>query len=857
MFSRIRSLFGTAVLFALVLGVASAERSFAQTNVEILATDLADDPAGDDAKKAYQKVNKKIEDATLTGGSMVTFPSGEFKDVGEILITGVSGTAAVTGTGAKPANPVTFKGNNTVFTGKIMFNVQNSQDIVIEGFTFRDTQVPDLITYNYQRPYALKTEVGQTAASDLTADPPTLVGDTEGAVAGVHNGVLLAPHDNLNKYDYENTGVIWLNTTLEVSDTDNAAAVGGCSPEGGSIRNVVIRDNVVRNTHAHGILSSRGDVGNTGGVAGRTLQQCRASSNVEISGNTLIGIGLGPNADYVDAAKTVTGHKNWESAIQSQKAYGWTVRDNYIGMERDGTEAAGTTWLGIKVDNAFGKTLVENNMVNNTASSGIVVGGDGSTGDNAADDAEITIRNNKVTNSRNDAYFVQQWAENPRPQGSGQIYTDGYIGLWRPGAGMLSYKDDTHSTVRWTYTTEATMTDKQIDALLKPRVWKLPTGFTRPYLGEPGESRLVSSIVGYNTGTGVRTNTGDDTPVDSSPGTYNNVPEAAQVRALKPGLEAGIELNRLTAKSIVVENNELTDNVVGLFVCPSWYCYADDPFNSLLPDGGSWGSSTPTAGTLKVPTLKANRIYDNRKDTDMPREFVRADVVNALTETNTGTGKNVLILAGNYLGASPGVQGAVNDDDLAMEDLNAGPRETVPPALPSTGGAMFTGTTVTLAYGEALDEESVPAAAAFTVMQTTSSGLSGSITVSSVAVAGMSVTLTLAEAPGSGNSLTVSYDPTKAGSGEGIGPIQDAAGNAAAAIDSRMVAAAAPMEPEEPMTEEPMTGGGTAAAAGDGGCALASGGKGGIDLGVLLPLMTLAALSFGLRRGYKESVEIR
>ena len=827
MFSRIRSLFGTAVLFALVLGVTSAERSFAQTTVEILATDLADDEDSvTDAKKAYEKVNKKIEDATLTGGSMVTFPSGTFKDVGEILITGVSGTAAVTGTGAKPANPVTFKGNNTVFTGKIMFNVQNSQDIVIEGFTFRDTQVPDLFTNAYQ-------DVGPGSGE---GDPAVHTGY---GAANARGSVRTAPHSRLT--DYEWTGIIFLNTQLVQAEA---------CPAGGPIRNVAIRNNVIENTHTHGIYARHGQILKGGG---QLYKNCNSASNIEISGNTLTNIGLGPNAVYLDTAKTETGHLNWDTAIQSHKAYNWTVRGNTID---------GTTWFGIKIDNAFGKTVIESNTVRNTASSGIVVGGDGSTGDNAADDAEITIRNNTVTDSRNDPYFVQQWSE---PNGSGS-YVDGYAkNPGRPGAASISQTGQ--------YAAGPQLTEKRADELLKTKLVKRPSGFTEPWIG-PSGSRPISTIVGYSThtsstgkrikggialtseATDANKNTGDVTPPVDTAGSPYNIPEAAVVKHFKPSIEAGIELNRLTAKSIVVENNELTDNVVGLSVCPSWYCYADEVdgvFKSTLPT--NWEVAP---GNFKVPTLTANRIYNNRKQTDMPRVFVVADVVNALSEADTGTESNVLVLAGNYLGAGYEVRGAANFDDLAMmDDANVGPKETEAPALPSTGGAMFTGTTVTLTYGEALDEDSVPAAAAFTVMQATSSGLSGSITVSSVAVAGMSVTLTLAEAPGSGNSVTVSYDPAKAGGK----PIQDAAGNAAAAIDSRMVAAAAPVEPEEPMTEEPMTGGGTGggtgATGGDGGCALASGGKGGIDLGVLLPLMALAALSFGLRRGSKESVAIR
>ena len=761
---------GLAVVLALVGSAVLAERALAQTTVEITAADLRDDTAGADPKKAYEKVNAKIAASSVTGGTVVTFPEGEFKDVGEILIAGKKGAAATTSPAA-PAKPVTFRGNGTVFTGKIKINVFDSEHIVIEGFTFRDTQVPDRFTHFYQ----------------------------EGT-----DRISVAPHD---LWEYQGVGVVWLNMATEMA----------VCPSGGPVKNVTIRRNEFRNTRRHGIKVSPGGSG-----VGYTT--CRDTSDIEVSDNVFIGIGLGPNADYLDAAKSLPGNRNWKNAIESLSAYRWTVRNNYIGAERDGTAAAGTTWFGIKIDNAFGKTLVENNVVNGTASSGIVVGGDGSAG---AAEAEITIRNNRVTNSRNDAWFAHLWTDGFSNTGTP---TNGYIGPWTPGAGMLvaSYSN-------------TGMTEEEADKLLMPRIYALPSGFTRPFLGVSG-SRDASSILGPYL-SGARANTGDDSPVDSSPGTYNNIPEGAVVRNLKPGIEAGIELNRLTAKTILVENNELTDNVVGLVVCPSWYCYADHPFQSLLPASQSPGAD----GTYKIPTVRNNRIYGNDKATEMPGRFVRADVINALTTDNTGEGKNVLVLAGNYLGDSPEVEGAVNTDDLASGDGgDVGPGETDPPgldAMDDAGGATFSGTTITLTYDEALDEESVPAAAAFAVTQTDGDGLTGTIDVSGVSVSGMSVTLTLAMSPGSGNSVTVSYDPAKAGSGTGRGPIRDVAGNVAAALTSRMLTAPAPVDPGPmgPVEPSPVTGGG------DGGCALASGGSGGADLGALLPMM-LAVFVFGLGR---------
>ena len=784
---RVMRIFSLAAMFALVTGVAFAERSFAQAMVEITAADLASDTTGANQMTAQQKVNKKIADATLTGDSVVSFPSGEFKDVGEIQVFGESGTApSGSGATAVAAKPITLRGDGTVFTGKIMINVLNSKYVVIEGFTFRDTQAPDEVT------------VASMTGLVFTA------GDTDDTAARV-----------------EYTGVVWLNTaatgTTAACSTDTAAK---------PLTNITVRDNVFMNTARHGILA-RAKVA-TGITPPAFYRQCDSSA-VTVSGNRFVGIGLGPNAAYLDSAKTLPGFQNRESAIEGDKTYGWTVTDNVIGTAADGEDARGTTANGIRLDRAFGKTVVRNNTVSNTAWSGIVVGGDGTTGTagSDADEAEITIANNRVTNSRNDPYIVSTW------DASGEGYDNDD---WRFGTGSTGRTSVYPSTG-----------EEALDGLLKARIHKpLPGTVTLPYLGEGMDaSRLVTSIIttsGYSSGA-------RPAGVANNAAAYNRIPNEATVRYLRTGLEAGVELNRLTARTITVENNELTNNVVGLAVCPSVYCYADSPFLNIVPaiTSAALGGS-PTAGTLKVPTVRSNSIYDNDRGTDMPRRFVRANVVNALTTDNTGAGKNVLVLAGNYLGINPDeVGGAVNTDDLAdASPDNVGPRETDDPGLAATGGAVLSGTTITLTYDEALDDDSTPAAAAFTVTQTTSGGLSGPITVSGVSVSGMSVTLTLAKAPGSGNSVTVSYDPTDAGSG---GPIRDAAGNEAPAFTSRTVTASTPPDPDpdpdpDPAPPTPKTD--------DGGCALASGGSGGADLGMLLAMM-VAPLAFGLRRRVKEA----
>ena len=99
--------------------------------------------------------------------------------------------------------------------------------------------------------------------------------------------------------------------------------------------------------------------------------------------------------------------------------------------------------------------------------------------------------------------------------------------------------------------------------------------------------------------------------------------------------------------------------------------------------------------------------------------------------------------------------------------------DTTAPALRS---ATVTDATLVLAYDEGLDQDSAPAASAFTV-RVAGSG----VTVTNVAVDGGKVKLTLASAAAHGETVTVSYAPPSAN------PIRDPAGNAAASLSSRAV----------------------------------------------------------------------
>ncbi len=98
--------------------------------------------------------------------------------------------------------------------------------------------------------------------------------------------------------------------------------------------------------------------------------------------------------------------------------------------------------------------------------------------------------------------------------------------------------------------------------------------------------------------------------------------------------------------------------------------------------------------------------------------------------------------------------------------------DTRPPVL---SGATVNGGTLVLAYDETLDGASVPAAGAFAV---TAAG--SAVAVNGVSVGGSAVTLTLASAVQVNQTVTLDYTP-------GTNPIQDGAGNDAAALSGRSV----------------------------------------------------------------------
>ena len=109
--------------------------------------------------------------------------------------------------------------------------------------------------------------------------------------------------------------------------------------------------------------------------------------------------------------------------------------------------------------------------------------------------------------------------------------------------------------------------------------------------------------------------------------------------------------------------------------------------------------------------------------------------------------------------------------------VSLAPRDTTPPALDATALPAVEAKALVLTFDEALDEDSVPAAGAFTV---TVDGASR--TVAGVSVSGRAVTLALAEATIAGEVVVVSYAK------HAREPLRDPSGNEAAAFAGQAVA---------------------------------------------------------------------
>ena len=176
-------------------------------------------------------------------------------------------------------------------------------------------------------------------------------------------------------------------------------------------------------------------------------------------------------------------------------------------------------------------------------------------------------------------------------------------------------------------------------------------------------------------------------------------------------------------------------------------------------------SSTPAAGDFTVTVAGGARAVSG--------VAISGSAV-TLTLSSAVTAGQAVRLSYAVPSSNP-IQDAAGNGAVALtnQEVTNNTADTTAPVLST---ATVSGTALVLTYDEALDANSRPATSVFTVTIT-----GGSTTVSGVAISGSVVTLTLSSAVTAGQTVTVSYAVP------GSNPIQDAAGNDAAALTNRAV----------------------------------------------------------------------
>ena len=150
-----------------------------------------------------------------------------------------------------------------------------------------------------------------------------------------------------------------------------------------------------------------------------------------------------------------------------------------------------------------------------------------------------------------------------------------------------------------------------------------------------------------------------------------------------------------------------------------------------------------------------------------------------LTLSSAVTDGQTVTLSYTVPASNPIQDAASNGADALTNQAVTNNTDTIAPALSTATPPTVDGATLVLTYDEALDGNSVPAADAFTVKVDDSAVALAN--TGAVAISGSTVTLTLAAATTAGQTVTVGYAVPA------TGPVQDLAGNDAAALTDQAV----------------------------------------------------------------------
>ena len=256
----------------------------------------------------------------------------------------------------------------------------------------------------------------------------------------------------------------------------------------------------------------------------------------------------------------------------------------------------------------------------------------------------------------------------------------------------------------------------------------------------------------------------------------DDVGKAVKVRVIFNDDDNNEETLTSPATAAVAAETAAPDAPRSLNVSPDDTGTLDVSWEAPASDGGS------AITGYKVQWKSGSEDYDGSAGSTRQAEISDpASRTHTITGLTDGVEYAVRVIAVNDVGDGP-----------PSDEATATPRETTPPELAT---ATVYGTTLTLTYDEALDENSEPSSDAFSVTV----GGTGRA-VDGVSVSGSSVTLTLGSAVASGATVTVSYTaPTDAAAPR----IQDEAGNPAASFSDQDVENKTPPPANSPATGAP------------------------------------------------------
>ena len=818
-----------------------------------------------------------------------------YDDVGEVLIT-TDGDDSSTDNSVET---ITIRGMGSgddmiTFTGKVMFNVKTS-NILIRGFKFKDTEIPDSVTvrvagssgtpaavkYGFPgitiRDYLVAEGAGSPAwtSSDVFSprninnkgglagsqsvnvfsymnDPLVTVATDNKAIAKMVDGTEVGVDGSSNKQIFGSfSSAVSVASALNAMGTIWVDSVVASCPSGGiSVTNVQIRNNVFDNTYLTGVKA--GDHSAQGGGGTGTGPGEDSRRNYLEGGNTSIrGRVCGVQLEVVGNEFTNVGGNG--PFLKNSRGVDFTDAGGNKIAGLGNREAAvnlfnvGSTGMG---DDVVSSKITDNTIVGGTYDAIVVAG--------TRKDAKVEISYNDIKDSVLN------------------------------GINIVARTDDT-SAARAAATADITVEGN--------RIWG---SSSNRFLNKPFQPRGLSSS---GSGRNCRSNNCVrnsfflpgagwnfiDQVTESCIGSVDENTQARVIRAISPEVwKSAVPTfpfpDSGAPKSILSDNlNPSTKNEANRF--RAIYNTSVNTDSIARHDLIRYRADECfNLGRIRVDgqrgvTIKNNDLGYVEDESDasvsLPNSPKNGVVVmrarttggvplKAFTGNNINFYKNYAVLntgasfsaAKNYLGPAARVQGVsgadLGGDPIAGDDRQIGPRaqnqmppdEEDPELVRSGDGAPAvneSGTTLTLTFNDMLDATSTPAVGAFEVQ----AGPTALLPVNSVRISGSTVVLTLGAAARAGETITVTY--TKPASN----PIMDDAGNeldsfSRAAVTNNSTATD-PGTPEPGTPSEPVS---RASSSDDGGCSLASAGSG-VDLGALGMLLGAVSFAFGLGRKVK------